>query len=157
MLTHWDSVRYAAPTLLGFTALLAAIFAMLYTPASTALVQPQLKFGGWENRIMQSNVSASFANEDYIETKCKTPITITIDEDIENITTTCIQIEHAAQSFHNFHRWLADWTDYAFSGIGVRDLASRPKGWALLNVSILRGANAPFVVWEAQQSTWSSI
>lgn len=132
MLTHWESVRYAAPSLLGLTALIAAIMAMLYTPASTALVQPQLKFGGWEHLVLQGDVFASFANENYLEQNCKTPITLTIDDNTENITTTCIEIEHASESFHNYQRWLGDWTDFARSGNGTRSLETRPKGWALL-------------------------
>ena len=101
MLTHWESVRYAAPSLLGLTALIAAVLAMLYTPASTALVQPQLKFGGWVDSVLQGNVFHSFANGKYIQNNCKTPITTAIDLDPNDITATCVQIEHASQSYHS--------------------------------------------------------
>ena len=129
---HWESVRYAAPSLLGFTALIAAIMAMLYTPASTALVQPQLSFSGWEARTMQGNIYTQFANTDYIQDNCKTPITTKIDDE-DDITNTCIQIEHASQAYHNYFRWMADWVTWAEAGNGTRTLDTRPKGFALLN------------------------
>ena len=37
MITHWESVRYAAWTFLGMVALTATFLAMLYTTASDAL------------------------------------------------------------------------------------------------------------------------
>ena len=37
MLTHWETVRYAAFSFLGLVALAAAVMAMLYTSASDAL------------------------------------------------------------------------------------------------------------------------
>lgn len=37
MLTHWETVRYAAVSFLGLVSLLAAVMAMLYTSASDAL------------------------------------------------------------------------------------------------------------------------
>lgn len=131
MLTHWETVLYAAPSWLGLLALVSAILAMLYTLASTALVQPQLSFGGWEHRVMQGNVYTSFANKDYIQRSCKTPITTTIDKDVDDITSTCIQIEHAGQSFHNYFQWLQNWVNWVNSGNGSSYLNERPKGSAV--------------------------
>ena len=74
MISHWESVRYAAATKLGVFSLLVALMAMVYTTASDALVTPVLKFGATESRIMYGNVSTSFANKDYIENHCNTPI-----------------------------------------------------------------------------------
>jgi hypothetical protein len=53
LFTHWESVRYAGVTLLGFVSLLAAILALLYVTAANALVQPQLKFNPPQNYLMQ--------------------------------------------------------------------------------------------------------
>jgi hypothetical protein len=134
MFTHWESVRYAAPTWLGLIALISAIMAMLYTSAATALVQPQLKFSGWDRRALQGPVMASFANSPYLEKICKTPITYIQDGgDTADTEQTCISNEHAAQAFHNYFHWIGHWTDVAFSGNGTRDLSTRPAGWALLN------------------------
>jgi len=52
MVTQWESVRYAGVTVLGGISLLAALGALLYGTAATALVQPQLKFPPWSGRIM---------------------------------------------------------------------------------------------------------
>lgn len=53
LVTHWESVRYAGVTLLGFVSLLAAILALLYVTAANALVQPQLKFNRPQQYLMQ--------------------------------------------------------------------------------------------------------
>jgi hypothetical protein len=53
LFTHWESVRYAGVTLLGFVSLLAAILALLYVTAANALVQPQLKFNHPQRYVMQ--------------------------------------------------------------------------------------------------------
>jgi hypothetical protein len=46
LFVHWKSVRYAGCSGLGIVAVIAAIAALLYTSAATALVQPQLKVRG---------------------------------------------------------------------------------------------------------------
>ena len=143
MLTQWEGAKYAALSWLGFLALLASIMEMLYTPASTALVQTQLKFGKWEYRVLQGNVSSSFANEGYIESSCKTPITPTVESKTDEITRTCIQLEHASESFHNYFGWVSDWTDYRYSGEGSRYLDQSLSGLALFDNSI--GMTAPWV------------
>lgn len=53
LITHWEGVRYAAVTVLGFTSLLSAILAMLYVTAANALVQPQLKFSSPQPQLME--------------------------------------------------------------------------------------------------------
>lgn len=45
LITHWETVRYAALTFLGLVSLLCATAAMFYTTASDALVAPKLKMG----------------------------------------------------------------------------------------------------------------
>ena len=124
MFTHWQSVRYGACSWLGITALTAAFMALLYTPAATALVQPQLKFSKWEQKLMQGAVSTSFANPMYIQQQCKTLITSRLD-DPEDAGSTCIQIEHASQAYHNYMHWLGLWTDLEKGGNGTRDLSGK--------------------------------
>lgn len=130
LVTHAGSIRYAALSFLGILSLLATIAAMLYTTASDALVQPQLKFGKWEPKLMRGLVMASYANPQYLEKLCKTPIPSASDPTYGG--TTCLQIQYAAQSYHNYQRYLADWDDVAGQGNGSIDLANRPGGFALL-------------------------
>lgn len=131
MITHWESIRYAVISVLGIISLLTAVMTMLYTTASTSLVAPQLKFSKWENRVMQGLVKTEFSNPTYIQDNCQTPITSTMDP--LNYGATCIQIEHAAQGYHNYQNYLAQWTAVINNGSGAADLPSRPKGIALFN------------------------
>lgn len=60
LVTHWESVRYAGVSVLGITALLSTILALLYVTAANALVQPQLKFIT-DQRTMQGMFSFTIA------------------------------------------------------------------------------------------------
>lgn len=125
MFSHWESVRYAAATRLGVVSLLVALMAMLYTTASDALVTPVLKFGETESRIMYGKVSTQFANKDYIENHCNTPIQQTADPD--NYGMTCIQIEHSGQAYHNYMQYLTNWKDDINSRNVSDSLIQRPE------------------------------
>ncbi|KAL8824531.1 MAG: hypothetical protein Q9191_004993 [Dirinaria sp. TL-2023a] len=101
-----DSLRKntAAPTIQsfeppGFVSLLGALTAMFYTTASDALVAPQLKMGPLEHRLLYGKVATSFANEQYIQQHCQTPITNATDPKYRN--STCIAIEHSGQAYTN--------------------------------------------------------
>ena len=96
MITHWQTVRYAAFTFLGLIALLGALTAMLYTTASDALVAPKLKMGDERHRLLYGKVAASFANEPYIQQRCQTPISDAVDPDYAG--STCIAIENSGQA-----------------------------------------------------------
>jgi hypothetical protein len=95
-------------------------------------VQPQLKFGGWENKFMQSYVQTKYANVNYLKKNCATPI----NNDPINGGDTCLQIEHAAQGYHNYEKYVTEWSRLADSGNGTQDQKSRPPGFALLNENI---------------------
>ena len=69
MITHYETIQYAALSFLGIISLVAAIVTMLYTTAADALVKPQLKFGDWEARPLVSYVTASFSNVEYLKNK----------------------------------------------------------------------------------------
>ncbi|KAF2834162.1 hypothetical protein M501DRAFT_944746 [Patellaria atrata CBS 101060] len=131
MFTHWEAVKYAALSVLGASSLIAAIVAMLYTTAANALVTPQLKFSPWERRVMQGRVVASFANPKYIGKQCPTPIPF--DSDPSFGENTCVQIEHAAQGYHNYQRFLRSWDMVAGNGNGSTDMETRPKALGLLH------------------------
>ncbi|ERF74565.1 hypothetical protein EPUS_00695 [Endocarpon pusillum Z07020] len=113
LITHWEAVRYTALSFIGMAALIAAIVAMFYTTAAEALVAPKLRLGPFENKVLYGKVSASFANSTYLAGKCPTPIDVNVDKDKG---TTCLQIEHAGQAFHNYQIYLDDWARRVDSG-----------------------------------------
>lgn len=101
LITHWETARYAGFSLLGMLSLLSAVLATLYSSAATALVQPTLREGNWdEGLVLAGRVKTDFANVDYIKTLCRTPIR----NDKDNKGSTCLQIEHAGQGYHNYQR-----------------------------------------------------
>jgi hypothetical protein len=127
MVSRWESVRYAGVSTLGLISVASALLAMLYTSASTGLVQPQLKFGKWKEKEMHGYVQTKFANELYIQKGCFTPIGE--EQDPVERSPTCLSIEHAAMGYKNYHNYLGMWQD--------RDDASsftgRPNAVAWLN------------------------
>lgn len=96
MITHWETVRYAALTYLGMIALSGAVIAMLYTTASESLVAPKLKLGPVEHRMLHGRVATQFANEKFIQESCQTPIPESTDPEFGG--STCIAIEHSGQA-----------------------------------------------------------
>ncbi|KAF2105535.1 hypothetical protein BDV96DRAFT_360162 [Lophiotrema nucula] len=129
LITHWETAKYAGLSILGILSLLSAILATLYAPAATALVQPTLKFGKWEHRVLAGSVSTSFSNVNYVRDRiCQTPIRT----DTEYGGSTCLQIEHAAQGYHNYQRYLALWKQASDVGNGTTEQTQRPPGFGLL-------------------------
>lgn len=149
MLTQWESVRYAGLSFLGIVSFLGALSTMsvsfvlhvhgwqqqanllsLYTSAATALVQPQLVLPKFESHTLQGLVKTSFANSYYIADSCQTPITESFDK--EYAGTTCLQIEHSSNAYHNYYSYLSTWTEAAkIDGNSTNNLATRPRGYAL--------------------------
>jgi hypothetical protein len=73
---------------------------------------------------MYGLVTVKYAWPDYVAEQCETPIQ---SGDDSNSGTTCLQIEHAGQSFHNFAQYLATWTSIADTGnSSSTDLNERP-------------------------------
>lgn len=130
MITHYQTLRYAAFTFLGLLAITVAIMAMLYTTAAQALVTPALRFSEWENRPLYNVVKTTYANPDYLAATCKTPITLAMDPTYYG--STCLAIQHAAEGFHNYQQYLASWSAYLNRGNLTTDLDGRPKGVGLL-------------------------
>lgn len=128
LITHWETAKYAGLSFLGMLSLLSAILATLYAPAATALVQPMLKDGYLETKLLAGSVSSDFANILHIKNMCQSPVTT----DPEYGGTTCTQIEHAGQGYYNYHKYLADWTSEADTGNSSSDQRKRPLGFGLL-------------------------
>jgi hypothetical protein len=97
MITHWQSLRYVGWTFLGVLSFIAALCAMLYTTASDALVSPKIQFGAWKDINMQGLVQTSYANPQFIEQNCQTPIT---PQDDGQAALTCVAVKHAGQSMY---------------------------------------------------------
>ena len=129
MLTRFGAMRSSVLSTLGLLTLVAAFMAMLYTTASDALVQPQLRFGPWEEKVMYGCVRSSWGNTKYLEEQCKSPYKLS---DIAEGGRTCLQIEYAAQAYHNYQRYLSNWESVNAYGNGSIDLATRPQGFALM-------------------------
>ncbi|KAI4251719.1 MAG: hypothetical protein L6R42_008275, partial [Xanthoria sp. 1 TBL-2021] len=124
LVTHWETVRYAALTFLGLVSLLAATTAMLYTTASDALVAPKLKMGPLEEIMLHGKVASDFASNPYIKSQCKTPISV--DADPLSSGSTCVAIEHNGQAYHNYMQYLSNWTSSRARGTGSDQLSQRP-------------------------------
>ncbi|KAF2866210.1 hypothetical protein BDV95DRAFT_215611 [Massariosphaeria phaeospora] len=129
LITHWETAKYAGISVLGILSLLSAILATLYTPAATALVQPILKYSDWEGRTMVGQVKTQFANINYLKETCATPIR----SDKAERGSTCLQISHAAQGYHNYRTYLSSWSIEANRGNGTSDQNGRPPGFGLLH------------------------
>ncbi|KAL4738377.1 hypothetical protein BDV11DRAFT_189787 [Aspergillus similis] len=126
LIVHWESLRYSGWTILGAITLTATVVAMLYTTAAEALVTPKLKWGAVEERVIVGDVWTSFANGDYLADNCETPIAI--QADIEYRNTTCLNMQHAGQAYHNYQSFIKEWASIAE---GTKpspiDAASRPR------------------------------
>lgn len=125
MLTHWESVLYAFNTWLGQVALLVAILVMLYTTASDALVAPNLNVVQSNGLVLHGNVITSFANVSNVNAQCITPITGAIDP--EAAGSTCSEIQHSGQAYHNYMQYLADWVTTTSSNGSLANMSMRPS------------------------------
>lgn len=128
LITHFETAKYAGLSLLGILSLLSAVLATFYSTAATALVQPMLKDGMWDSLVMEGRVKTDFANVNYVKHLCQTPIRT----DTLYAGSTCLQIEHAGQGYHNYQRYLAFWDTVADNGNGTSDQINRPPGFGLL-------------------------
>ncbi|KAL4862131.1 hypothetical protein BDV12DRAFT_49800 [Aspergillus spectabilis] len=108
LIVHWESLRYSGWTILGAITLTATLVAMLYTTAAEALVTPKLKMGSVNNRVLVGDVYTSFANAKYLGFNCETSIPIDADLDYRN--STCLNMQHAGQAYHNYQAFLHEWS-----------------------------------------------
>ncbi|KAI5860271.1 hypothetical protein GGS23DRAFT_242571 [Durotheca rogersii] len=127
LLTYWEGIPNAAPTLLGLLTLIATLCSMFYITASDAMISPKLKFGEWESRQLEGLVKASYANPYYVQTACLTPIDRTMD--VNNSGPSCLDVQYSGQSYRNLLAFLGEWHAIRENGTSTIDyLSGRPKG-----------------------------
>ncbi|OTB01421.1 hypothetical protein M426DRAFT_25589 [Hypoxylon sp. CI-4A] len=127
LLTYWEGIPFAAPTLLGMLTLIATVCAMFYTTASDAMVSPKLKYGGWESRSLDGLVKASYANPFHVQKACLTPIDANLDDD--SAAESCLDIQYSGQSYHNLFTFMGEWQAIHSNKTSTMDtLSSRPVG-----------------------------
>ncbi|KAF6819520.1 hypothetical protein CSOJ01_01263 [Colletotrichum sojae] len=130
MITHWETLPYAAVTFLGAVSLIATIASTFYTTASDVMVSPKLKYGGWDNKEIRGHVLASYANTLFTQSTCPTPLR-RVDEDHGAIA--CLDIQHAGQSYRNLMSFMTVWDEINRNGTGASlDMSQRPVGTTLL-------------------------
>lgn len=140
MITHYETVQFAALSILGILSLTVAVLAMLYSTAAVALVAPQLKFGPWEPRLMHGLVKTSFANPIYLASTCQTPIQTSAwntDYSEGAVGQNCLELDHVSQGFHNYNRYMSYWANQVQTGnASTVDQRLRPQGFGLFNENI---------------------
>lgn len=150
MITHWETLPYAAVTFLGAVSLIATIASTFYTTASDVMVSPKLKYGGWDNKEIRGHVLASYANTPFTQSTCPTPLR-RVDE--EHGAIACLDIQHAGQckyyqrhfqflgsrhadkgeAYRNLMSFMTVWDDINRNGTGASlDMSQRPVGTTLL-------------------------
>ncbi len=92
LITHWETLPYAAVTVLGVICLVATVAATFYTTASDAMVSPKLKYGVWEQKVLSGYVMASYANPYFVKANCPTPLTGT---DYINSGESCLDVQYS--------------------------------------------------------------
>jgi hypothetical protein len=124
LFTQSEIARYAGFSFLGALTLLSTLFSTVYVTAATALVQPIAKESEWHSKAMMGLVSTDFASLQHIQDSCKLPIAPGIDDTY--LSTTCMQISHAARSMYNEQTFLGSWSDFLSSGNFTSDQRQRP-------------------------------
>lgn len=59
--------------------LISTIVVMFYTTASDTMLRPKLQFSKWEHMHLNSTIYASYANTNYVNNTCTTPISVEMD------------------------------------------------------------------------------
>jgi len=65
MITQFQYLRHAALSFLGRGTLIVALICMVYTTAFDAVVSPHLRFGHWDNILMEGVMKTIYANPLY--------------------------------------------------------------------------------------------
>lgn len=82
--------------------------------------------GPLESTTLWGKVYASWGNPEYLADNCKTPVPVSMDPEARN--TTCLQMEHVGQAYHNFEQWLITWSKLVDGNNKTSDqLSSRPQ------------------------------
>lgn len=135
IMTSYRTLQYAFSGALGPICLVASVAAMLYTPASDALVSPKLVLGEWESGELVGLVRSSFANSMYAKMTCPYLLGEEIDKDASE---SCLNVQFSGESYRNLQGYMKRWMSIgglvSVNASGSRtDLASRPVGTNLLH------------------------
>jgi hypothetical protein len=118
------TARYAGISVLGVLTLLCTILSTVYGTAATALVQPVPRQSDWHSKTMVGSVMTDFANYEYIESLCPSPIP---DKEYANIT--CLQLDWAGTNYYNFGKFLSSWGDMVKSNKGTSMKQEQRPTW----------------------------
>jgi hypothetical protein len=124
LFTQSEIARYAGFSFLGVLTLYSTVLSTLYVTAATALVQPIPKESEWHSKVVAGSVSNDFASLKHIQNSCKLPIAPGNDDTY--LSTTCMQISHAARSMYNEQSFLATWSEFLDSGNDTTNQEQRP-------------------------------
>lgn len=94
LITHWETIPSAAVSFLGVVALIATVAATFYTTASEAMVTPKIKFGAWEDRVLQGLVTSTYANPVAVGQDCPTPLRA---HDPAEANGACLNVQYSGQ------------------------------------------------------------
>ncbi|KAK7518575.1 uncharacterized protein IWZ02DRAFT_222253 [Phyllosticta citriasiana] len=134
MVVNWETVRYAGFSILGIISASGAVCAMLYTSASDALVQPQLRFNHEHPIDMFAEVYTNWANPSHLSEKCKSPIPLSEDPTYRN--SSCMDISYAAQGYHDYQQYLSEWAIRAANSSVGDDKNSRVPAYSLWDSTV---------------------
>lgn len=89
-------------------------------------VAPKLIMGPLEMKQLVGRVYTKFANPYYLASNCQTPVTQEMDPVYQG--STCLQIEHVGQAYHNYQEYIAAWSNVVAGGVNGTSsiLATRP-------------------------------
>ena len=132
MLTHPDALKAAIGSTMGIMSLCAALTAMLYTTATSALVTPQLSPGKFATLNLQGLASHVYGDMSAVVSSCASPVQV--DQDgYGRKQQACVGPLLAAASNNDWSSWLASWTGFANTTSGSDDLRHRPFAYSLVS------------------------
>ncbi|CZR50143.1 uncharacterized protein PAC_00015 [Phialocephala subalpina] len=126
ILTGFPNLKYVGLTILGAASLIASLVVLLYTTASSTIVSPHLAFGKWEPTLLYGFVNGNFANPDFEEQNCATLAPIAAI-DPKNSGPTCVAMNYADFSYHDFDAFMAEWSPISNSSGVSPNLSIRPQ------------------------------
>ncbi|KAF8860800.1 hypothetical protein BDZ45DRAFT_713534 [Acephala macrosclerotiorum] len=126
ILTGWPNLKYVGFTILGAASLIASLVVLLFTTASSTIVSPHLAFGKWEPTLFYGLVNGNFANPNFEARNCATLAPIAAI-DPKNSGTTCVAMNYADFSYHDFDAFMAEWSPISNSSGASSNLSARPQ------------------------------
>ncbi|KAG9233315.1 hypothetical protein BJ875DRAFT_485252 [Amylocarpus encephaloides] len=123
---HWDNLKFASTTILGFTTLLTAIGIFFFTSASNTLVSPHVATGQWETSRFYGNVEQDFGNVILLKKNCWSPIDAQLDT--LNPGESCVNILASGWAHQDMNNYMKDWSRKATEGSNFSsNISFRPK------------------------------